>query len=154
EAMVVHNTLPTSRDLVDLLRDRAAGPLASRGYTFLWGGDRESQPLTFRDLDRRARAIGYQLRDAGKTGERALLLFAPGLDFISAFFGGLYAGVMAVPAYPPTPPLERTLPRLKAIIEDARPSLVLTSSDIEPMVAAALQSDPLLREIRCTAVDT
>src|SRR5262245_40829822 len=104
EAMVIHNTLPATQDLVDLLRDRASGPVASKGYTFLLGGETESAPLTFRDLDRRARAIGSRLRDAGLDKERALLLFAPGLDFISAFFGCLYADVIAVPAYPPTPP--------------------------------------------------
>ena len=60
-------------------------------------------------------------------GERALLIYPPGLDYIAAFFGCLYAGVIAVPAYPPNPAqLKRTLPRLGMIAHDARPSVALT----------------------------
>jgi acyl-CoA synthetase (AMP-forming)/AMP-acid ligase II len=59
-------------------------------------------------------------------GERILLLYLPGLDFIAAFFGCLVGGAIAVPAYPPDPTrLGRTLPRLEAIAADARATCVL-----------------------------
>ena len=61
------------------------------------------------------------LRALGAQGERALLLYPPGLEYVAGFFGCLYAGVVAVPAYPPDPTrLERTLPRLRAIARDAQ----------------------------------
>jgi len=52
-------------------------------------------------------------------------LYQPGLDYISAFFGCLYAGVIAVPAYPPKP--DRSLPRLQAIIADTNATVALTT---------------------------
>jgi len=60
-----------------------------------------------------------------------LLLYPPGLEFIAAFCGCLYAGVIAIPAPPPDAArLKRTLPRLQAIAKDAQASLVLTTSRI------------------------
>ena len=50
-----------------------------------------------------------------------MLLFAPGLDFNVAVFACMYAGAIAVPAYPPDPlRLQRTLPRLEAMVRDAQ----------------------------------
>ena len=77
-------------------------------------------------LDRRARALAAWLQEAGCAGERVVLLFPPGLDFVAAFFGCLYAGAAAVPAYPPR--LNRTDDRLEEIFRDARPRAVLTTS--------------------------
>ncbi|NNC00513.1 AMP-binding protein, partial [Corallococcus exiguus] len=99
-------------------------------YTFL-GDDGEETVWSASDLDVRARRIASALRERGAQGERVLLLYPPGLDYIAGFFGCLYAGAVAVPAYPPDPMrLERTLPRLRAIIQDARASVVLTTSGI------------------------
>ncbi len=73
-------------------------------------------------------------------GERALLLYPPGLDFIAAFFGCLYAGVVAVPAYPPRPN-DRSQPRLRAIARDAEPRAALTTAAI---LAGAVEPRGLL----------
>ena len=99
--------------LVDLLRARAAEKGEDTLYTFLADGEAEEASLSYAGLDRRARAIGARLQEAGAAGERALLLYPPGLDFIAAFFGCLYAGAVAVPAYPPR--AGRTQPRLRSI---------------------------------------
>ena len=72
-----------------------------RGYTWLAQGEEAAARLTYAGLDRRARAIAAALAGAVPPGERALLLYPPGLEFVAAFFGCLYAGVIAVPAYPP-----------------------------------------------------
>jgi amino acid adenylation domain-containing protein/thioester reductase-like protein len=79
-------------------------------------------------LDQRARAIGSWLESFGATGERALLLYPPGLDYIASFFGCLYAGVTAVPAYPPR--LNRPVPRIQAIVADSQALFALTTSTI------------------------
>ncbi|NRD51145.1 MULTISPECIES: AMP-binding protein, partial [Corallococcus] len=71
-------------------------------YTFL-GDDGEETVWSASDLDVRARRIASALRERGAQGERVLLLYPPGLDYIAGFFGCLYAGAVAVPAYPPDP---------------------------------------------------
>ena len=83
-------------------------------FTFLADGESEGGRLTYGELDRRAAAIAAALAASVAPGERALLLYPPGLDFIVAFFGCLYAGVVAVPAYPPRPN-DRSQSRLRAI---------------------------------------
>src|ERR1700730_16473270 len=103
--------------IVDLLRQRAEDLPDKRSYTFLAGGE-EVEALTFLELNRRAQAIGARLQRIKAKGERALLLYPPGLEYISAFYGCLAAGTVAVPAYPPR--MNRNLDRLEAILEDAR----------------------------------
>src|SRR4029453_10992667 len=103
--------------LVDLLRAKAQKQPDRRVYTFLGDGEAEKAHRTSGELDRQARAVAAWLREVGLTGERALLLYPAGLEYIAAYFGCLYAGVVAVPAYPPNPArLERTLPRLQGIV--------------------------------------
>src|SRR5438270_3583998 len=115
--------------LVDLLRRRALRQPDQLAYTFLLDGETSELHLTYRELEQRARAVAAALRLAGAKGGRALLLYPPGLDFVEGFFGCLYAGVVAVPAYPPDPAkLNRTLPRLQAVIADGEASLVLNNA--------------------------
>ena len=88
--------------LVELLEERAALTPDWRGFTFLVDGETHQVHATYRELDRRARAIGAELQARGAAGERALLLYPPGLDYVAAFFGCLYAGAVPVPLYPPS----------------------------------------------------
>ncbi|HYP25135.1 MAG TPA: MupA/Atu3671 family FMN-dependent luciferase-like monooxygenase [Blastocatellia bacterium] len=114
------------KTLVDLLRLRASGDPDRLAYTFLVDGEAQEVALTYGELDRQARLIGASLRQRGAHGERVLLLYPPGLDFIAAFFGCLYAGAVAVPAYPPR--LNRNLDRLQAIVADAQSKIALTTA--------------------------
>ena len=120
-------------------------------YTFLEDGDGEAKSLTYRELDRRARAIGAWLQSFDAAGERALLLYQPGLDYIAAFFGCLYAGVIAVPAYPPRP--NRPMPRIQAIVEDARARFLLTTSPILADIEQRFAQYPQLAELRRLPTD-
>lgn len=115
-----------SQTLLDVLRHHVEQRGEQTVYTFLADGETEQGHLTFAQVDRRARAIAAHLQAQGLAGERALMLFNPGLDFITAFLGCLYAGTVAVPAYPPAS--KRHWPRLRSIVEDARPQWVLTAS--------------------------
>src|SRR5436305_6357440 len=117
-----------------VLRSRAAERPERRVYTFLDAAGEESAALTFAELDLRARAIAARLQEIGAAGERALLLYPPGLEFVAAFLGCLYAGAVAVPAYPPRS--ARTLPRLLSIVADARPRFALTEAALVPQLAA------------------
>jgi len=108
-------------------RARSAGDV---GYVFT-DGLRELERVPYAEMDRRARRIAALLAESVRPGARALLLYPQGLDFLAAFFGCLYAGVLAIPAYPPDPSrLARTLPRLEAIAADADAELVLCDAMI------------------------
>jgi natural product biosynthesis luciferase-like monooxygenase protein/amino acid adenylation domain-containing protein len=115
----------TGHTFVDVLRARAADMPDQRALGFLENGDHLADTLTFGLLDRRARAWAVALRHTCAPGDRALLLFPPGLDFVTAFFGCLYAGVVVIPAYPPR--ASRNQDRLQAIVTDAEAKIALTT---------------------------
>jgi acyl-CoA synthetase (AMP-forming)/AMP-acid ligase II len=114
--------------LVDLLSYRAKENSAQKAYTFLQRGEIEANSLTYKELDRQAKAIALSLQSLGVVGERALLLYPPGLDFIAAFFGCLYAGVVAVPAYPPR--RNQNMSRLQTLVTDAQAKIGLTTASL------------------------
>src|SRR3954468_10839216 len=144
--------MSASLSVADLLSQRAGQRPDHEIYTFLGGdGEVETAHLTLGELDRRARAIGALLQRSGGRGERALLLFPPGVDFIAAFFGCLYGGAVAVPAYPPR--AARTQPRLRSIAEDARPRVVLPLSAIAARSEALIAQIPELRQAVWLATD-
>ncbi|HWM92617.1 MAG TPA: amino acid adenylation domain-containing protein [Thermoanaerobaculia bacterium] len=114
--------------LIEALRSRTTERAGRRAFLFLDSHGNEAAELSAGELDRRARSVAAALDRHGARGERALLLFPPGLDFVVAFLGCLRAGVVAVPAYPPRP--RRSQPRLQAIVRDARARFVLAPSTI------------------------
>ncbi|RYZ40519.1 MAG: amino acid adenylation domain-containing protein, partial [Myxococcaceae bacterium] len=141
---------------MDLLRMRVEAQGEQLLFRFLETGDLDggSEEWSYARLDARARAIGAALQAAGGRGQRALLLFAPGLEFIAAFMGCLYGGVVAVPAYPPDPMrLERTLPRLRVIARDCEAGFVLTSSFILEMSGALQELAPEMAALKWIATD-
>ena len=140
--------------LVEILRWRAFQQPEQRAYTYLVDGEAEGDHLTYAALDCQARSIGALLQSYRASGERALLLYPAGLDFIAAFFGCLYAGVIAVPLPPPNlAHPQRTLPRLLAIIRDAQPSVVLTTSAILSSTEGLFTQAPELQKMRWLATD-
>ncbi len=127
-------------NLVTVLRRYAETRPDQVIYTFLPSGGGSPEEITYGRLDERARQIATWLR-AGPISPRqpVVLLFRPGLDYIHAFFGCLYAGHLPVPAYLPTH--ARHLTRLEAIVEDATAGFVLTGShELETITRLAPQS--------------
>ncbi|GJL56404.1 MAG: hypothetical protein NPIRA02_35360 [Nitrospirales bacterium] len=112
--------------LIDVLQEHAKQDPDRLAYTFLTDGERATVDLTYGELNRRARLIAIELLKTETPGSRAVLLFPPGLDFIVAFLGCLYAGVVAVPAYPPQRP--RSFPKFLSILHDASPSIALSTA--------------------------
>lgn len=137
--------------LVSLLRSRAQRQPDRRAYTFLVDRSLKEEHRTYAEIDRQARAIAARLQALGAEGERAILLFQPGLDYLAAFFGCLYAGVVAVPAYPPR--LNRSMERIQAIVADAQPALALTSSTILAELDRHITNTPDLDELRWLTMD-
>jgi acyl-CoA synthetase (AMP-forming)/AMP-acid ligase II/acyl carrier protein len=93
---------------------------------FAWLADGTTQEWTYGQLDARARAVAGALAAVARPGDRALLAFPPGLDFLAAFFGCLYAGVIPAPSTYPRP--RRRSERMEAIAEDCRPTVALTTA--------------------------
>jgi natural product biosynthesis luciferase-like monooxygenase protein len=156
---VKSNTIPIERSalgsapltLIELLRWRALHQPEFVSYTFLEDGESKEAHLTYRDLDRQARAIGTLLQNLVAKGERVLLLYPPGLEYIAAFFGCLCAGAIAVPAYPPR--LNRSMARLLAVAQDSQASVALTTGQILSKVEALFAQSPNLKSLRFLATD-
>ena len=111
--------------IVRCLRELAAERPGDTAFTHLLDGDAPQASLSYAQLDRRARAIAARLQHMGLARQNVVLAYPPGLEFISAFFGVLYAGCVAVPAYPPR---TRTLDRFHALISDAGAQVVLSTA--------------------------
>ncbi|NEP31533.1 non-ribosomal peptide synthetase [Moorena sp. SIO3B2] len=137
--------------LVDLLGDRARTMPNQLAYIFLQNGETPSGSLTYGELDRQATAIASHLQSM--PGERALLLYPSGLEFISAFMGCLYAGVVAVPVYPPR--RNQKLSRLLSIANDAQAKLALTTTSILADIDRRWEREPeLSSDLKWVATDT
>ena len=147
--------------LLELLRLRADEVPERRAYTFLLDGESEVVHMTYGELDRKARAIAAALQQSrvpqttdNSFPPRVLLLYPPGLDFIAAFFGCLYAGVVAVLAYPPDPSrLSRTLPRLQAIVKDAKTKIALTTQSLFAMADFIFEEATDLKALKWMTTD-
>jgi acyl-CoA synthetase (AMP-forming)/AMP-acid ligase II len=87
----VNRTTAKVSTLIELLSWRALQQPEQRIFTYLADGEVEGAHLTYEALDSQSRAIGALLQSFGANGERALLLYPAGLEFIPAFFGCLYA---------------------------------------------------------------
>ena len=114
-------------NLIDLLRDRAVAQPDSTAFTFLDAGEREGAPLSWAALDFRSRALAAAIQARIQPGDRVLIMLPPGIDFVPAFFGVLYAGAVAIPAYPPAGArADRTSARLRGMVVDADVALVIS----------------------------
>ncbi len=109
--------------LVDLLRRRAAENPRASVYTFLEDGETRERSLTAGGLEEAAHAIGRALARLAAPGDRVVLLFEDGLDYIAGLFGCVCAGLVAVSGIHPGAP--RSVERLTGIIRDAQATIVL-----------------------------
>ena|GEM_PF-881409 len=135
--------------LSEILNYRAQYQSDKQAYIFLANGETPSGCLTYGELDRQARAIAAYLQSW--QGERALLLYASGLEFITAFFGCLYADVVAVPAY--LPKRNQKLSRLLSIVNDAQAKIALTSTSVLADLKKRCQEETELAQLKLVATD-
>jgi len=112
--------------LVDALRWWSEKTPDRPAIAFLSDGENETARLTYAQLDREARRVAASLQKIMDPGSRALLCFPPGLDFVIAYLGCLYARVIAVPVFAPRN--ARNLSRLSAVVADAEATVALTNA--------------------------
>jgi acyl-CoA synthetase (AMP-forming)/AMP-acid ligase II len=124
--------------VAESVANRAATEGERTAVVFLADGTGDGEPLSYAALDRRARAVAARLRRQLPRGARVLLMCPPGLDYVVSFVSCLYAGIVAVPAYPPSPlVLERDLDRLRRVVADAEATVALTTSAWVSLAEAA-----------------
>ncbi|HEY5834904.1 beta-ketoacyl synthase N-terminal-like domain-containing protein, partial [Streptomyces sp.] len=143
-----------SESLVDHFRAVFGESPEQQIFRFLVDGEGEPHGMTNAVFDLRARTIAAALRERFPAGERALIMCPAGLDYVTSFFACLYAGLIAVPVYPPDPAfLMRTLPRLIGVIEDAQPAVILAPSGTVALADRFAEHAPALRDLAWLAVD-
>ena len=122
-----------------ILEDHAHNKAQSTSYIFLEKG-LEKQIYSYKQLYEESLKVAAKLQQLNMSGERVLLLYPSGIDFITAFLGCLYAGAIAVPAYPPHN--NRIINRLETIIDDCTPKLILTNKKSELTLAEIKENIP------------
>jgi len=136
---------------VELLSWRAEAQPERLAYQFLVDGMADGPRLTYGELDALARSIAAKLGILTEPGDRALMLFPPGLEFVCAFFGCLYARVIGVPAYPPRP--HRDMNSLLAVASDCQAKVVLSTNDIASSIESRTRDHSCLENSTWLAVD-
>ncbi len=131
--------------LVDTLQIVSQKQPQKRIYTYLNDGENDAFHITWKEMDEYARCYGAYLQEKGLRGERVLLLYPQSYSFIIAFWGCLYAGAIAIPAYPPK--INRSLLRLKNIIDDSYAKLVITTNEIFPRIEKSFTKESWMNDI-------
>ncbi len=149
EAQAIRDEVP--RSLVEVGRRHARDKGSRLAYRWLQDGEVEDGLLTFSALDLQARAVAAQLQSWRLSGSRALLLYPPGLDFVTAFLGCLYAGLTAVPVS--LPRRNQSLSRLQRIAEDCEPTVILSTETLPGEAHTRCREDTLLGQLRWLATD-
>lgn len=138
--------LRTFCSIDEILRYRAANTPDAIAYTFLLGSAQVERTVSYADLDRQARTIAAALQNRSLHRARALLMFDPGPSFAAAFFGCLYAGVVAVPLYPPH--RNRGIERVHAVARNCDPAIVLVDHNILARSALCRDALPALQKVQ------
>jgi acyl-CoA synthetase (AMP-forming)/AMP-acid ligase II len=137
--------------IADVLADRVSERGARTVFSFVDTRENESA-VTYAELDGDARRVAGGLLERGASGRPVLLLFPPGLDFVTAFLGCVYAGAVAVPAHPPR--RNRTVDRLLSIIGSCGCELVLTNGPIEELARDCLGRESVGRRLEITEISS
>ncbi|WP_085314305.1 fatty acyl-AMP ligase [Derxia lacustris] len=139
---------PTWRDIVESARADAPDQVA---FTFLGSASEGDIACTYRELSDAARAIAAHLVAAGLAGERAVLLYPPGPDYVRALLGCLYAGVTAVPVYAPRP--NASYARIEQVLASADAAVLLSSQRTLDTLATTEWGRPIAARARWLATD-
>ncbi|GAB4282675.1 MAG: fatty acyl-AMP ligase [Oscillatoriaceae cyanobacterium] len=147
---MVHNSFKATT-IIDILRYRSGATPEAIAYNFLVDGETETVSFTYQQLEAAATGIAQTLSTVCQPGDRVLLLYPPGLDYIAAFFGCLMAGMVAVPAYPPRP--NRSLSRILVMAADCDAKVALTNQTVLAGVRRQLAATPELEHLQWLATD-
>lgn len=124
-------------------------PDASHGVRFCDDVEGWTRTVAYPELADRVRRVAAQLAAANpRHGAPVALVLPNGEEFITAFFGVLYAGLVPTPIAPPAPFEEGYVERLTGLLRTADPCLVVTTEEllgaVEPAVAGADAPPPMV----------
>ena len=133
------------QNIIGILFKHAKEKPNDLAYAFLRDGHDDSDRITYRELAQSVATLSKRLNALGARGERAILAYPQGIDFIIGFLASIASGIIAIPAPPPEAGrLKRTRPRLNSILDDAGARLILsTDSIIELLNKAGTESSTL-----------
>ena len=146
--------LNSPKNFVDILIGRAHERAEKPVFTYLDGPQMKEITLTYGELDRKARAIATHLQNQGLQGQRVLLIYQCDLDYVLGFLACLYAGVIAVPVYPPA--TNKHFARMNSIVDDCRAHYALSTKALIEMVEALpadIRGDLFLKMIATDQID-
>ncbi|WP_053147089.1 condensation domain-containing protein [Pseudomonas sp. P97.38] len=96
---------------------------------FLPDGVEIGETLTFSQLHEQSQSLAAALQARYAPGDRVLLMLPSSLDYARAFCACLYAGMIAVPLFPPPSRKPRHLERVRNVVVDAEPALILAPAE-------------------------
>ena len=136
--------------LVDILELRSQETPDLDAFVWFCDDLSEQRAITYSYLHARAKSLAAKLQQCYPPGDRAVLIFPHGTDFIVAFFACLYAGLIAVPVCPPR--RGRPAPRMDGIVKNSQPTVVLSTSEwVEQRTKWFEQIPELLRPKWCSS---
>lgn len=136
---------------IDVLKQRAIETPEHPAYIFLNDGETEGVRLTYAQLDVKVRAIAAFLQKRCQPGDRVLMLYPAGMEYLSAFLACIHADIVSIPAYPPRN--KRHLPRFQSIVEDASAKVVITTTDILKDMERMFSNAPELSDLSWNTTD-
>jgi len=140
-----YTELPQFKDLVKMLQFRSSSQNSETACILLEDGFTEKEVRTFGEIDLRAKSVGASLQKLGKKGDPVLLLFPTGIDFIIGLFGCFYAGMIAIPAYPPRK--NKVNERFHSILNNSEAQIILTNDLLFKNINTYLESKSLDSQI-------
>lgn len=140
------------QDFAALVHDIARRQPNDTAFTLLRNGEDDEVSVSFGALDRQAASIAAVLQTKLPREARVLLVFDSELQFIAAFLGCLYAGMVAVPAYPPR--RNQSLAVLASIVADCQPTICLSTRSLIDSLQLRMTTSPLLAALDWLEVDT
>ncbi|STY28223.1 acyl-CoA synthetase [Legionella wadsworthii] len=132
--------------LIDLLENKAENNPDFPLYTLIDRTAKENKKLSYRSLSEQAKKLAFVLQKVASAQDRALIIYPPGLDFISVFFGCLYAKVIAVPFYPPT--MIHWSEKFYYILQNSGASVVLTTKELMVQIKKRIKDHPDCEKIK------
>lgn len=140
--------------LIEVLAGRARQTPSFPIYTYLRDGEEATQTVTFRELEDKSKTVAATLQQTSQAGDRVMLLYPPGIEFASSYFGCLYSQRLAAPLPPPRPSrLKQTMERLLDIAKSAEPTVVLTTTSVQDKVKELSRDLPELQRFLWIATE-
>ncbi len=137
---------------VEILQQRAQETPDRLSHMLLGAKEEENVSITYSQLDRAVKEMAAYLQHVAEPGQRALLVYPTGLEFIVGMYGCLYAGVVPIPTNPPG--MNRSAQRLDAIARDARAALILTTPEYQHAFLSEAEQFPDFAALRWVTRDS